>query len=156
MMHNTCKDQLRRSEEQQQLEVQERQKAELTCRNLELDMRTVANNIKQVALEFFFCCCFFMLMMVFQINVGSLTSCNDAIFFSLCVHWQLEEDLSETQRLLVQERSARTLQENLFNSHLRKQQEIEEENKRTASMSNEVKLTSGCHSQQFFALLGLT
>lgn len=49
MMHNTCKDQLRRSEEQQQLEVQERQKAELTCRNLELDMRTLANNIKQVA-----------------------------------------------------------------------------------------------------------
>lgn len=49
MMHNTCKDQLRRSEEQQQLEVQERQKAELTCRNLELDIRTLANNIKQVA-----------------------------------------------------------------------------------------------------------
>lgn len=49
MMHNTCKDQLRRSEEQQQLEVQERQKAELTCRNLELEMRTLANNIKQVA-----------------------------------------------------------------------------------------------------------
>lgn len=49
MMHNTCKDQLRRSEEQQQLEVQERQKAELTRRNLELDMRTLANNIKQVA-----------------------------------------------------------------------------------------------------------
>lgn len=49
MMHNTCKDQLRRSEEQQHLEVQERQKAELTCRNLELEMRTLVNSIKQVA-----------------------------------------------------------------------------------------------------------
>lgn len=146
MMHNTCKDQLRRSEEQQQLEVQERQKAELICRNLELDMRTLANNIKQVAplrtkTPFF---CFFM-SMVFKMNVSSPTSCNIAVNFSLlclCFHWQLEEDLSETQRLLVQERSARTLQENLFNSHLRKQQEMEEENKRSVSMSNEVKLAS--------------
>ncbi|TMS05655.1 Ankyrin repeat domain-containing protein 26 [Larimichthys crocea] len=50
---------------------------------------------------------------------------------------QLEEDHSETQRLLAQERSARTLQENLLNSHLRKQQEIEDENKRNISKSNE-------------------
>lgn len=50
MMHNTCKNQLKRLEEQQQLEVQERQKAELTCRNLELEMRTLANTSKQVAL----------------------------------------------------------------------------------------------------------
>lgn len=57
--------------------------------------------------------------------------------------WQLEEDHSETQRLLVQERSARTLQENLLNSHLRKQQEIEEENKRNVSRSNEVVLNKG-------------
>lgn len=57
--------------------------------------------------------------------------------------WQLEEDHSETQRLLVQERSARTLQENLLNSHLRKQQEIEEENKRNVSRSNEVVLKRG-------------
>lgn len=54
---------------------------------------------------------------------------------------QLEEDHSETQRLLAQERSARTLQENLLNSHLRKQQEIEDENKRNISKSNEVILT---------------
>ena len=54
---------------------------------------------------------------------------------------QLEEDHSETQRLLAQERSARTLQENLLNSHLRKQQEIENENKRNISKSNEVILT---------------
>lgn len=53
---------------------------------------------------------------------------------------QLEEELRETQRLLMQERSARTLQENLFNSHLRKQQEMEEENKRNISRSNEVKV----------------
>lgn len=59
---------------------------------------------------------------------------------------QLEEDLSETQRLLVQERSARTLQENLFNSHLRKQQEMEEEHQRNVSRSTEVRLTGARHS----------
>uniref|UniRef100_A0AAQ5ZWG2 DUF3496 domain-containing protein n=1 Tax=Amphiprion ocellaris TaxID=80972 RepID=A0AAQ5ZWG2_AMPOC len=91
MMYNTTRDKLRRTEEQHQLEVQERQKVELTLRNLELEMRTL-----------------------------------------------LEEDHSETQRLLAQERSARTLQENLLNSHLRKQQEIEEESKRNMSKSNEV------------------
>ncbi|KAM8750994.1 ankyrin repeat domain-containing protein 26 isoform 9-T11 [Acanthopagrus schlegelii] len=96
MMYNTTRDKLRRTEEQQQLEVQERQKVELTLRNLELEMRTLVNNMKQ-----------------------------------------LEEDHSETQRLLAQERSARTLQENLLNSHLRKQQEIENENKRNMSKSNE-------------------
>ncbi|KAM7397044.1 hypothetical protein PAMP_020042 [Pampus punctatissimus] len=96
MMYNTTRDKLRRTEEQQQFEVQERQKVELTLRNLELEMRTLVSNMKQ-----------------------------------------LEEDHSETQRLLAQERSARTLQENLLNSHLRKQQEIEEENKRNISKSNE-------------------
>lgn len=49
MMYNTCKDKLRRTEEQQQFEVQERQKVELTLRNLELEMRTLVNNMKQVA-----------------------------------------------------------------------------------------------------------
>ncbi|KAG7230908.1 hypothetical protein INR49_024936 [Caranx melampygus] len=96
MMYNTTRDKLRRTEEQHQLEVQERQKVELNHRNLELEMRALASNMKQ-----------------------------------------LEEDHSETQRLLAQERSARTLQENLLNSHLRKQQEIEEENKRNISKSNE-------------------
>ncbi|KAM7003514.1 ankyrin repeat domain-containing protein 26 [Tautogolabrus adspersus] len=96
MMYNTTKDKLRRTEEQHEFEVQERQKLELTLRNLELEMRTLVNNMKQ-----------------------------------------LEEDHSETQRLLAQERSARTLQENLLNSHLRKQQEIEDENKRNISKSNE-------------------
>ncbi|XP_069018039.1 ankyrin repeat domain-containing protein 26 [Embiotoca jacksoni] len=96
MMYNTTRDKVRRTEEQHQLEVQERQKVELTLRNLELEMRTLVINMKQ-----------------------------------------LEEDHSETQRLLAQERSARTLQENLLNSHLRKQQEIEEENKRNMSKSNE-------------------
>lgn len=51
---------------------------------------------------------------------------------------QLEEDHSETQRLLAQERSARALQENLLNSHLRKQQEIRNENKKNISRSTEV------------------
>ncbi|KAK7891618.1 hypothetical protein WMY93_023581 [Mugilogobius chulae] len=96
MMYNTTKDKLKRTEEQQQVEVQEKQKVELTLRNLELEMRTLLNNMKQ-----------------------------------------LEEDHSETQRLLAQERSARALQENLLNGHLRKQQEIEAENKRNISKSNE-------------------
>ncbi|XP_041853401.1 ankyrin repeat domain-containing protein 26 isoform X3 [Melanotaenia boesemani] len=96
MMYNSSRDKLRRTEEQHQLEVQERQKVELTLRNRELEMRTLISDRKQ-----------------------------------------LEEDHSEIQRLLAQERSARTLQENLLNSHLRKQQEIEEENKRTMRKSNE-------------------
>ncbi|KAK6318643.1 hypothetical protein J4Q44_G00119340 [Coregonus suidteri] len=50
---------------------------------------------------------------------------------------QSEEDRSETQRLLTQERGARVLSETLLNNHLRKQQEIEEENRRTISKSNE-------------------
>ncbi|XP_068458808.1 ankyrin repeat domain-containing protein 26 isoform X2 [Clinocottus analis] len=96
MMYDTTRDKLRRMEEQHQLEVQERQKVELSLRNLELEMRTLVNNMKQ-----------------------------------------LEEDHSETQRLLAQERSARTLQENLLSNHLRKQQEIEADNKRNISKSNE-------------------
>ncbi|KAG7523377.1 ankyrin repeat domain-containing 26-like [Solea senegalensis] len=96
MMYNTIKDKLRKIEEQHQIEVQEKQKVELTLRNVELEMRTLVNNIKQ-----------------------------------------LEEDHSETQRLLAQERSARTLQENLLSSHLRKQQEMEDENKRNKSKSYE-------------------
>ncbi|KAM9376033.1 ankyrin repeat domain-containing protein 26 [Pholidichthys leucotaenia] len=97
MMYNTTKDKLKRMEEQHQLEVQEKQKLELNLRNLELEMRTQANSMKQ-----------------------------------------LTEDRNEIQRLLDQERSARTLQENLLSSHLRKQQEIEEENKRNMSKNNEV------------------
>lgn len=50
MMYNTTKDKLRRMEEQQQLEVQERQKVELSLRNLQLEMRTLVNNMKQVHL----------------------------------------------------------------------------------------------------------
>ncbi|KAJ0069880.1 hypothetical protein NL108_016046, partial [Boleophthalmus pectinirostris] len=104
MMYNTTKDKLKRTEEQQQLEVQEKQKVELTLRNLELEMRTLVNNMKQAS----------------HISILGL-----------------EEDHSETQRLLAQERSARALQENLLNGHLRKQQEIEAENKRNISKSNE-------------------
>uniref|UniRef100_A0A667YRA2 CCDC144C-like coiled-coil domain-containing protein n=1 Tax=Myripristis murdjan TaxID=586833 RepID=A0A667YRA2_9TELE len=97
MMYNTTREKLKRTEEQQQLEVKERQRVELTLRNLELEMRTLVNNMKQVHLYFQLIC--------------TLILC-------------------ETQRLLAQERSARTLQENLLNSHLRKQQEMEEENRR--------------------------
>uniref|UniRef100_A0A1A7X1G3 Ankyrin repeat domain 30B n=1 Tax=Iconisemion striatum TaxID=60296 RepID=A0A1A7X1G3_9TELE len=96
MMFNTTRDKLRRMEEQQQLEIQERQKVELAFRNQELEMRTLISNMKQ-----------------------------------------LEDDHSETQRLLVQERSARTLQESLLSSHLRKQQEMQAESKRSLSRSNE-------------------
>ncbi|KAM4733881.1 ankyrin repeat domain-containing protein 26 isoform 3-T4 [Anableps anableps] len=97
MMYDTTRDKLRRMEEQHQSEVQERQKVELTLRNLELEMRTLMSNMKQ-----------------------------------------LEEEQTETQRLLAQERSARALQENLFNTHLRKQKEMEEESKINISRSNEL------------------
>uniref|UniRef100_A0A1A7ZSA4 Ankyrin repeat domain 30B n=1 Tax=Nothobranchius furzeri TaxID=105023 RepID=A0A1A7ZSA4_NOTFU len=96
MMYNTTRDKLRRTEEQQQLEIQDRQKVELALRNQELEMRTLISNMKQ-----------------------------------------LEEVHSETQRLLAQERSARTLQESLLSSHVRKQQEMQTENKRSLSRSNE-------------------
>ncbi|TKS73718.1 Ankyrin repeat domain-containing protein 7 [Collichthys lucidus] len=130
MMYNTIKDKLRRTEEQQQLEVQERQKVELTLRNLELEMRTLVNNMKQVH----------PLKLFFQ-SLCLSTCCLDVHVIVTIVRFmstaQLEEDHSETQRLLAQECSARTLQENLLNSHLRKQQEIEDENKRNISKSNE-------------------
>lgn len=48
MMYDTTRDKLRRMEEHHQLEVQERQKVELSLRNLELEMRTLVNNMKQV------------------------------------------------------------------------------------------------------------
>ncbi|MEQ2291966.1 hypothetical protein AMECASPLE_018264 [Ameca splendens] len=96
MMYNTTRDKLRRMEEQHQLEVQERQKVELTLRNLELEMRTLINNMKQ-----------------------------------------LEEEHSETQRLLAQERSVRAQQQHLLSSHLQKQQEMEVENKRNITRSSE-------------------
>ncbi|XP_061750579.1 ankyrin repeat domain-containing protein 26-like isoform X3 [Nerophis ophidion] len=96
MMFSTTGDKLRRTEEQRQLEVQEKQKVELTLRNLELEMRILLNFKKQ-----------------------------------------LEEDQSQTQTLLAQERSARTVLENLLNSHVRKKQEIEEENKRNINKSSE-------------------
>ncbi|XP_019748855.1 ankyrin repeat domain-containing protein 26 isoform X3 [Hippocampus comes] len=96
MMYNTTGDKLRRTEEQRQVEVQERQKVELALRNLELEMRILVNNKKQ-----------------------------------------LEEDNNQTQTLLAQERSARMVLENLLSSHVRKQQEIEEENKRNISKSHQ-------------------
>lgn len=48
MMYNNIKDKLRRTEEQHQSEVQGRQEVELTLRNMELEMRTLVNNMKQV------------------------------------------------------------------------------------------------------------
>ncbi|XP_051975723.1 ankyrin repeat domain-containing protein 26-like [Xyrauchen texanus] len=50
---------------------------------------------------------------------------------------QLEEDRDESLRLLSHERSARALQEELLTNHLRKQQDIEEENLRKLNKSNE-------------------
>ncbi|KAM6960688.1 ankyrin repeat domain-containing protein 26 [Aplochiton taeniatus] len=97
MMYDNTKEQLKRKEEQHCLEAEEKQKLELSRRNLELEMRALVNNMKQ-----------------------------------------LEEDHSETQRLLTQERSSRALQENLLTSHLRKQQDIEEENRRNMNKSSEV------------------
>uniref|UniRef100_A0A3Q2PMM8 Ankyrin repeat domain-containing protein 26 n=1 Tax=Fundulus heteroclitus TaxID=8078 RepID=A0A3Q2PMM8_FUNHE len=64
MMYNTTRDKLRRMEEQHQFEVQERQKVELTLRNLELETRTLISNMKQarsLTLPACVCpaCCFF-------------------------------------------------------------------------------------------------
>uniref|UniRef100_A0A3Q3G8W1 Uncharacterized protein n=1 Tax=Labrus bergylta TaxID=56723 RepID=A0A3Q3G8W1_9LABR len=97
MMYNNTKDKLRRTEEQHQFEVQERQKLELTLRNLELEMRTLVNNMKQVL----------------RYKIPSKLS---YIFITINI-------------------------ENLLSSHLRKQQEIEDENKRNISKSSEVILT---------------
>ncbi|KAJ8395685.1 hypothetical protein AAFF_G00029220 [Aldrovandia affinis] len=96
MLYDKSREQLRKKEEQQRAEAEERQRVELSMRNLELEMRALVNNMKQ-----------------------------------------LEEDRSEAQRMLSQERSARTLQEGILSSHLRKQKEIEEENRRNLSKSNE-------------------
>ncbi|XP_051917915.1 ankyrin repeat domain-containing protein 36A [Hippocampus zosterae] len=96
MMYNTTEDKLRRTKEQLQVEVQERQKVELALLNLEQEMRILVNNTKQ-----------------------------------------LEKDYNQTQTLLAQERSARTVLENLLSSHVRKQQEIEEENKTNISKSHQ-------------------
>ncbi|XP_043981319.1 ankyrin repeat domain-containing protein 26 isoform X2 [Gambusia affinis] len=96
MMYDTTKDKLKRVEEQHQFEVQDKQKVELSLRNMELEMRTLASSMKQ-----------------------------------------LEEEQHETQKLLAQERTARALQENLLNNHLRKQKEIEAENRKSISRSNE-------------------
>lgn len=120
-MYHSTRDKLRRTEEQQQLDLQDKQKVELMLRNLELEMRTLISNTKRVSL----CFC------EEAFTCWALTKCLFAVP-------QLEEEHSETQRLLSQERSARTLQENLLNSHLRRQQEMEEENKRSVSRSNEV------------------
>ncbi|KAF6716563.1 Ankyrin repeat domain-containing protein 26 [Oryzias melastigma] len=119
-MYHSTRDKLRRTEEQQQLDLQDKQKVELMLRNLELEMRTLISNTKRVSL----CFC------EEAFTCWALTKCLFAVP-------QLEEEHSETQRLLSQERSARTLQENLLNSHLRRQQEMEEENKRSVSRSNE-------------------
>ncbi|XP_041966143.1 ankyrin repeat domain-containing protein 26 [Alosa sapidissima] len=51
---------------------------------------------------------------------------------------QLEDDRNEAQRQLAQERSTRALQEEMLNSHRRKQQEIEEENRKNVVQSKEV------------------
>ncbi|KAJ8261949.1 hypothetical protein GJAV_G00160340 [Gymnothorax javanicus] len=88
LLYEKSREQLHKKEEQHRAEVEEHQRTELAMRNLELEMRALINNMKQ-----------------------------------------LEEDRSEAQRMLNQERSARALQEGVLSSHLRKQKEIEEENR---------------------------
>ncbi|XP_043944669.1 ankyrin repeat domain-containing protein 26-like isoform X7 [Protopterus annectens] len=51
---------------------------------------------------------------------------------------QIEEERNEAQRSLTQERSARALQDEILNNHLRRQKEIEEENKKMMSKNTEV------------------
>ncbi|XP_048868810.1 ankyrin repeat domain-containing protein 26 isoform X4 [Brienomyrus brachyistius] len=50
---------------------------------------------------------------------------------------QLEDDHSETQRLLAHERSTRTVQEGILTKHMCKQRELEEENMRNFTKSSE-------------------
>ncbi|KAK1789752.1 hypothetical protein P4O66_015654 [Electrophorus voltai] len=97
MLYDKTREQLRRKEEQCRAEAEERQKVELGMRSLELEMRALLNNLKQ-----------------------------------------LEEDRREAQRLLAHERTGRALQEELLNSHLRRQQDIEEQNLRSLNKSNAV------------------
>ncbi|XP_030628026.1 ankyrin repeat domain-containing protein 26 [Chanos chanos] len=96
MLYEKTREQLKRKEAQHRAESEERQKVELSRRDMELEMRALVNNIKQ-----------------------------------------LEADRSELQRLLAHERNARALQEELLSSHLRKQQDIEEENLKNLNKSNE-------------------
>ncbi|XP_017160786.1 ankyrin repeat domain-containing protein 26 isoform X7 [Poecilia reticulata] len=51
MMYDTTKDKLKRVEEQHQFEVQDKLKVELSLRNMELEMRTLASNMKQLEEE---------------------------------------------------------------------------------------------------------
>ncbi|KAG2460317.1 ANR26 protein, partial [Polypterus senegalus] len=51
---------------------------------------------------------------------------------------KLEDERDEAQRLLSQERSTRSMQEGILNNHLRRQKEIEQENKVTLTKSTEV------------------
>ncbi|GAA6089790.1 ankyrin repeat domain-containing protein 26 isoform X5 [Tachysurus ichikawai] len=95
MLYDKTREQLFRKEEQHRVEAEEREKVELKMRNLELEIRALMNNMKQ-----------------------------------------LEEDRNESQRLLAHEKSSRALQDDLLRSHLRKQQDIEE-NLRNQSKSNE-------------------
>ncbi|XP_048868818.1 ankyrin repeat domain-containing protein 26 isoform X5 [Brienomyrus brachyistius] len=53
---------------------------------------------------------------------------------------QLEDDHSETQRLLAHERSTRTVQEGILTKHMCKQRELEEENMRNFTKSSEAAL----------------
>uniref|UniRef100_A0A4W3IVU5 Uncharacterized protein n=1 Tax=Callorhinchus milii TaxID=7868 RepID=A0A4W3IVU5_CALMI len=50
---------------------------------------------------------------------------------------QLDEEQNDLQRVLSQERSARVVHEGIFNNHLRKQREIDEENKKSVSKNTE-------------------
>lgn len=47
-MYDNTREQLRRKEEQHRLEGEKREKEQLSMRNLELEMRALVNNMKQV------------------------------------------------------------------------------------------------------------
>lgn len=49
MLYDKSREQLRKKEEQQRTEAEERQRTELAMRNLELEMRALVNNMKQVS-----------------------------------------------------------------------------------------------------------
>lgn len=50
----------------------------------------------------------------------------------------MEEERNETQRQLCQEQNARTIQEDILNTHFWRQKELEEESKKVASKHSEV------------------
>lgn len=77
---NAAREKLRVMEEQQQFEVQEREKVEFTLRNLELENTKLGNNLKQVGLGNLAHPVFIRLLVFFE-----YCSTLDCILFYMCL-----------------------------------------------------------------------